>query len=618
MATENALEAPIAPEDKKKADKIRKYLMAGQNYKAGRDLYNLWAEYQRFWESDQWPQSQDEETSKFPKPVTNHFSEIIDMKVAGLTYEKPGIYFEPQKGSIKDNFDVPVVPIDPEDVEEEEELSISAAEMLAKMVEDVNEYNDIENVLEEFCRSSALLGNSILYCYWDNSIEGMGEGAYIGEIGVMEVDIADFYVGDPKEPNIQKQPYVIVTERRPRDQVIEDYEAHSDMAKFIKQEAPTSRTRIYDHEKVEQDKADYVDVVHYFEKKKVEDTAEFGDTKLKRHTLMVNYTVVCQDYVLREEEDYAPNKMYPFVNFAWMPRRKSFYGKAESTDLISNQKELNRLQGIALLGAYKTGLPNVRYKKDFVKKEDIPIGPGGNVIEDRTPVGQGWGIEYLQPPTIASYIPLLRDSLSQGMRDTSGVHEAWSGKAPSAHLNASAIMALQEAAGVRIRGIQRRFYSAVRDLGKLYLGYIMQYYTENRLYKVYAKKNIEGKAWFTIDRFKDLHFDVKVTKGSASPYAKTVIASTLESMLEQGVIDGDLYLKMLPPEVFPKVTELLELKEDRAVEQQQMMVEQQKAIVDEIVSQVVEQAREQGTEITPEALQEMKEMVKEQAEEEEV
>ncbi len=615
MAKETPLETPQAPQDKKKAERVKRYLQAGQNYKTSRNFYEEWAEYQRFWEADQWPAAKPG-TENFPRPVTNHFAEIIDMKVAGMTYERPGLYFEPKKGSLKDNFDVPVIPVDPEEVEDGEELTVSAGELLTTIAEDVADQNDIENILESFTRSSALLGNGILYCYWDNSIEGIGEGAYIGEIGIMEIDVADFYVGDPKEPDVQKQPYIIVTERRPLEQVKKDYDRYSEQAKSLRADPQSTRTRTYDHEKVEQDEADYVDLVHFWEKETVEEEVEYGDDKFTRRRLQVNYMVVCQTYVLREEKDFHPNKRYPFVNFIWMPRRKSFYGKPESVDLINNQKELNRLQGIALLGAYKTGLPNVVFKKDFVKREDIPVGPGGQVIEDRSPPGQGWGVDYLQPPTIASYIPLLRDSMSQGMKDASGVHEAWSGKAPSAHLNASAIMALQEAAGVRIRGIQRRYYAAVRDLGELFLGYIMKYYTENRLFKVYAKKNIEGKAWFELDKFQSLNFEPKVTKGSASPYAKTVIASTLERMLELGAIDAELYLQMLPPEVFPKVIELLELKEDRKDENRQVALEQQKAIVDEVVSQVVGKAQEEGVEITPEALQEMRDLISDEAEEE--
>ncbi len=600
--------APPVPESEKKfAEKIKKHLASGESYKTSQGYYEQWAEYQRFWEGDQWPAAT-EETKSYPRPVTNHFAEIIEMKVAGLTYESPEIYYEPKKGSLKNNFKIQAQPVE----QDEEPFEILPSEMLSVATEHVMDHNEFEQWLESFTRSSSLLGDGILYTYWDNDIMGSGEGGYIGEIGLMEIDIADFYVGDPTEPDLQKQPYVIITERRPRKVVQEEYRQFSKSVDYLKNEAKTDSSKIYDHEKIEQAETDYVDLIHYWERKVEEEEVDVGGEKVTRKDLMINYYVISQDFVIREEKDYYLSKRFPFVNFGWYPRRKSFYSKPEAADLINNQKELNRLQGIALLGAYKTGLPNIRYKEDFVRKEDIPVGPGGQVIKDLTPVGQGWGVDYLQPPTIAAYIPLLKDAMTQGMKDTSGVHEAWSGKAPSAHLNASAIMALQEAAGVRIRGIQRRLYSAIRDLGILWLGYMQQYYTEDRLYRVYGKNNVEGLAWFTSQQFKNMEFDVKVTMGSASPYSKTVVASTLENMLERGIIDGDLYLRMLPPEVFPRVLELLELIEDRMEEQQQMMLEQQKALTDEVVAQTIEQAKQSGVEITPEALQIMQQMIQEQ------
>lgn len=612
---DNPLEVSIHETDSKLAGKVKDRLLSAQNYKRTRGFYEDWAEYQRFWESDQWP-SASQDTQNFPRPVTNHFAEIIEMKVAGLCYEPPEMYCEPKKGYIRRTFDVNVLPVAGE--EDEPIFKLKPEELLAHMLEQVQNHNSFDVLVENFTRSSALLGNGILYTYWDNTVYCTGEGGFVGEIAAIEVDIADFFVGDPTEPEIQKQPYVIVTERRPLRQVREDYGRYSSNVTLLEGEAATRSTMTYDHEKTEQSETDYVDLVHCWERKvtKYETSLEDEDGNVvKRNKPQIDYFVVCQNYVLRKEEDFYLSKLYPFVNFPWYPRRKSFYGKAESCDLINNQKELNRLQGIALLGAYKAGLPNIVFKPGFVKREDIPVGPGGHIIQDDTPPNQGWGINYMQPPTIASYIPHLKDAMQQGMKDTSGVHEAWSGKAPSAHLNASAIMALQEAAGVRVRGIQRRMYQAILDLGKIWLGYMKQYYTEDRMYRVFGKNNVEGLAWFRTDKFKEMEFDVKVTMGSASPYSKTVVASTLENMLERGVIDGDLYKRMLPPEVFPAITKLIELSEDRMEEQRMMMLNQQLAIIDEIVAQTIEQARASGVPISPEAIQQMKAMIVETARE---
>ncbi len=609
---EGALEV-VSPEEKKLATKIHNRHLSSDTFRQSQGLYEAWKEYQKFWDADQWAEPTPENMD-YPRPVTNHTAEIIEMKVAGLTYEPPKIYFEPKKGFLKNDFKIKAEPVD-KDVEP---FNVTPVELLAAAAEDVWEQNDMDQKTEDFSRSSGLLCNGILYSYWDNSIIGYGQGRYIGEIRTVEIDISDFHVGDPTERDIQKQPYVIVTERVPLEQVKNDYRKFNKNVDHLKPSPKRSTSVVYNYETTEQTDTEYIDLIHYWEKEEVKENIDYDGVNVTRRHIAVNYYVVSDDFVLREEKDNIKSGLYPFVNFPWYPRRKSFYGKPETKDLIANQKELNNLQGIALLGAHKTGLPNIMVKSDFVKINDLAIGPGGDIIEDTSPPGSGWAADYMQPPNIASYIPLLKESMAQGMRDVSGVHEAWSGKAPSSRLNASAIMALQEAAGVRIRGIQRRLFSAIRDLGKIWLGYMKQYYTEDRVFKVYSPENKEALAWFKAEDFKKMDFEAKVAMQSASPYSKTVIASTLENMVKIGVIDAEMYLQMLPPEVFPKVLDLLELVEKRNEEQQQMALEQQKQIVAEMVNKTISEAESKGVPVDVQALEKMKSMIQKTAKKEDV
>ncbi len=612
MAKNNDITETLA-EDRAFAAKTHERLLAGQMYKEERGLIEKWAEYQRFWEGDQWPAAT-EETEHYPRPVTNHFAEILEMKTAGLVYETPEIYYE----QVLSNYHAKplmVEPLDPED----KPFEITREELLAVMIKRIGERVDLEGLLESKTRSSGLTGNGILYHYFDNSVIGGGKNAgYIGDIGSMEIDITDFYPGNPTEPSIEKQPYIIVTEQRPLEEVKEEYAQFSEYAALLKSGVQEDRKNVYDHEKITYKEGNQIQLIHYWERKYVDEERKIGEQTVNIRKQQIDYYVIAQDYVIRKEEDAYYSKRYPFSGFIWYPIRKSFYGKSESDDLINNQKELNKLQGIALLGAYKMGLANILYKEGMVDKEDLPIGPGGGFIKDKSGPGQGWSVEYLQPPNIAPQIPLLKELMTTGMKDTSGVHEAWSGKAPSAHLNASAIKFLQEAAGVRINGIRRRLLQSVRMIGEIWLGYIMQYYKEARLYKIYGKDGVVGTVWFKREDFEDMEFDAKVTLTNYSPYSKSVIASTLMDMVTNQIIDGDLYLRMLPHEIFPKVNDLLELMEDRVTEQQQMMLQQQIAVVDEVVAQTIEQARASGVQITPEALQQMQQMIQSVAHEQQI
>ena len=80
-------------------------------------------------------------------------------------------------------------------------------------------------------------------------------------------------------------------------------------------------------------------------------------------------------------------------------------------------------------------------------------------------------------------------------------------------------------------------------------------------------------------------------------------------MLERGVIDGELYLRMLPVEVFPKVKELLEMVELRQLQEQQKAIEEQLIVMDGMIQQLVTKAAEAGVPITPDTLQVFQQMM---------
>jgi hypothetical protein len=534
--------------DKALADQIIKQFRAGVSYKRSQGYYDKWAEYQRFWEADQWPQAT-EDTKTLPRPVTNHFAEIIEQKIAAITYEAPEMYFEPQEQDASQTTDD------------------EAAYLLSQVAINQAARLDFDRLLEEGVRDAALLCNGIWYFPWDNSIVGgtPGVSAYIGDIAGYVIDPADFFPGDPTNPDIQSQPWIILAERRPLNEVKEFYKEYApEIVNLLQPERQTSDTLVYDHQRVEQDETGYVDVYHRWWKEK------------KGYKKQLHYAVVCQGQLLRHEEELYKHGLYPFVAFQWYPRRKSFFGKPESADLINNQKEHNRLDGMMLLSAYNTAMPQKRIKEQFVDERDVTNDPG-TVIKDRSPVG-GWGVDYLQSPSMPAYPAQMRDSLAQGMRDVSGAHEAWIGKAPSADLNASAILALQEAAGVRIRSIQRRLYRAIREIGLLWLAYWKEFYTEARLIRIAGPNNEIGFRWFRGTDYADMQFDIKVKANSTSPYSKALYMANLDKMLQSGVITPEEYLEMLPEDVFPKAQELLarrmEARQQQMMQQQQQMIQQ--------------------------------------------
>lgn len=529
------------PEDEAKlAQRIKKLYQAGVAYKRERGFYDDWPEYERFWNADQWPEPTNE-TKTFPRPVTNIFTEIIEQKVAALTYEAPEIYFEPMEGNPEPGAEAGGV----------DESDTEAAKLLTQMAKHQSHKLEIEELLEALARDAALLGTGILMFPWDNSIVGGSRWQYVGDIAGYVIDPADFFPDDPTNYDLQDQPGIILAERRPLDEVREFYREYApEVVDALKGEKVSAESQVYDHQHIEPSETKYVDVLHRWWK----DDGEDGRR-------VVWYAVVCQGYLLRKPEMLYRHGLYPFVAFRWYPQRKSFFGKSESADIINNQKEINRLDGIMLLAAYYHGLPQKRYKEGAVDEREITALNPGQAIKDTSP-GTGWGVDYLDPPQMPAYPAQMRDRLDASTKSSAGVHESWTGKAPSSDLNASAIIALQEAAGVRIRGIQRRFFRAIRDMARLWLAHWKTFVEETRLVRIVGDDNAVGFAWFRGIDYADMEFDVLVKAGPASPYSKSLQMAQLDKMLEAQLIDGDEYLELIPADVFPQAHKVLEKRQE--------------------------------------------------------
>jgi len=631
--TEQDILASVSYEDLSTVTLIKNRYQSGVNYLRSQGFYDKWPEYDRFWNSEQWPQST-AKTKNYPRPVTNHFASIIEQKIAGITYDMPEIYYDPIETEVLG----PVRMYQQDSQGKElEPTDLDAAEALSHVAEDQWEKLEMDDLVDNACRSAAVLGPGILHFPWDNSVMGGGqESLYIGDIQGYEVDPADFFPGNPYDSGIQTQPYVLMAERVPLSTARDIYKKYApDIVGLLKAENKSSDREIYDQQHIELDQTDYVDLIHCWEKVPLEgkDPTPSEEVALRNEELeseeeesyemqqeeemlkavgvtqhRLEYTVICQNFVLRKEESLYEHGLYPFAAFQWYPKRYSFHGKPESADLINNQKEENRLAGISLVSAYQTGLPNMRYKEGFVDKTQIPQGPGGGVIPDNSPPGQ-WGIDFMNPPTPAAHIPQLRQTIVEGMKDSTGVHEAWSGKSQGSQLNASAIIALQEAAGMRIRGIQRRLRKMIREAGLIWLAHWKEFMEEDRFIRVTGESKVKGHIWFRGTAYKDVEFDVRAQSGNASPFSKSLQVAQLDKMIERQIITGEEYLECVPREIFPQAEKILRHRFEREEVARKMELEQKGALVTQMVNQFVESAKANGVEITPEALQGMLQMV---------
>lgn len=544
---------PDEPQLKDLAGEITEQWQAAVSYKRGQGYYDLWPLRDRYINGDQWPKPT-EATATMPRPMTNQYASIINMIVSAVTYETPEIYFDP--GDTDQQPKEPGQPVEPT------EQDAQAAQMLSDAAKHQSEKLELEDLIEQGCKTAANVSGTAIWCFpWDNTITGgrPGKTAFVGDIAGFEVDPINFHPGDPSNPDIQSQPWIIMDERLPLKDVQDFYRPFvGNLVDTLEPTRQTSDTTIYDQQRIEQDRTPMVDVVHRWWKERkphTDDKDEQGVTL----DVTLKYAVVCQSKIIRPEQVLYKHGFYPFVAFEWEKKRKSFWGKPLSADLLPNQRERNRLEGLTILAAQNHGAPRVMAKQGALKGSwtNNPL----KIMIDRF-VGSSWGIKYMEPPRMPDTAGMI-EMLDAGMKDTAGAQDAFSGKAPSSDLNAAAIVALQEAAGIKIRPIQRRLRKAMRDIGRLWLAHWTEFYTEARLIRITGEDGKAAFRWFRGTDYADMAFDVRVKAGTASPFSRSLYIATLDSLYEKQLIDREEYLELLPEDAFPQKDRLMSMRQQK-------------------------------------------------------
>jgi hypothetical protein len=122
--------------------------------------------------------------------------------------------------------------------------------------------------------------------------------------------------------------------------------------------------------------------------------------------------------------------------------------------------------------------------------------------------------------------------------------------------NASAIIQTREAALQPLQITQNRYYSFIEDCARIRADFWVNMYGDRSL-KVIDR---EGTRYvpFHADRYKNLVINAKVDVGASTLWSASVVISTLDALLQAGLITFQQYLERIPKGLIPDVTGLIE------------------------------------------------------------
>ena len=422
---------------------------------------------------------------------------------------------------------------------------------------------------EQALRNAYISGTGIAYTYWDSTIK---TGLYAdegkttpinGDIAFEVLDVENVCFGDPNCDDVQRQPFIIVSQRLDINEV--------------RREARRNRISAEEIENIKPDGADtYNANAGMRGEQEPEDsqrvtvlTKFYKEWDKEGDGYKVMAVKVCEKAYVRKPWDTSLT-LYPIAKMSWANRRSSIYGDSDITYQIPNQIALNRAESAAFWGLMKSGMPMTVVNGDTIT-DDITNNPGEVIKVYGTAEDVAGAIRHIQPPAFGNqYINMIND-LASNTLSYNGANDAALGDIRPD--NAAAIIQSREASLQPIQLLQNSFYNFIEDIAKIWADFWMHLYGERKL----RVENEDGTYYvpFHPERYKNLILTVKIDVGSGPIWSLPSNIAILDSLFGAQIIDKVDYLENMPEGVIPNKTKLLEKAREQVAAQEQMMAQQQ-------------------------------------------
>lgn len=405
-----------------------------------------------------------------------------------------------------------------------------------------------ETLREQALRDAYVTGTGILYTYWDNTVptgqtaDAAGRFPICGDIACEVLDVENVYFGDPSCDDVQKQPYILVAQRRRVDEIVRLMKQHHRPAADIEKvtdEADHS-TQAGDYGAVTQDGNRYALLL----------------TKLYRYCdenggSHIRAVQVCSGVTVRREWNTGL-RLYPIAKFSWERRKNCVYGESEITYLIPNQIAINRMLTASVWAVMMMGMPILTVNGDIVQ-QPVTNEPGQVVKVFGNAADVQNALHYVNPPAFA---PALDNNISSLIANTliqSGANDAALGDVRPD--NTSAILAVREAAERPLQTVQNRYYAFLEELARIWAEFWVTQYG-HRMLKI-TDANGTWYLPFEAERYRDKLIRAHVDVGAATLWSEAESVRTLDNLFDRNVIDAVQYLKRLPRGAVPDVAALI-------------------------------------------------------------
>ena len=430
-------------------------------------------------------------------------------------------------------------------------------ELLDKKAAKVWEKDQMDHKVREVSDDSCINDEGVIYVTYDETNQNP-----VNEV----LEKNNIQYGNEQSSDIQSQPYIIISQRKPVSEVQQMAKAENVDAEKIKYITGDNQSfeQAGDDSKIEKD--NMCTLV----------------TKMWKEKGHVWFSQSVQKVVIVEPTD-TELTLYPVAHFIWNEKKGNSRGEGEVRHLIPNQLELNKtFMRICLT------IKQCAYAQKVVNKEKVAnpsaINKIGGIIETTGQVDDVSKIfTYIQPASMSTDVGKLVNDIITITRELKNAGDIATGGVNPEQASGRAILAIQNASKQPMSKQATALKKFIEDLARIWLDMWTVYTTEGMKLEEIETDPVTGEEYTQLvdipaSVLENLKGTVKVDVTPVSPYDKYAQELSLENLLKGGyfnpqrVAELRVYAESLPDDATMPKQKLLDIC-DKIEEEQQKIAE---------------------------------------------
>lgn len=489
-------------------------------------LYDTVTENENFFIGKQW---EGVEANGLPTPVFNFLKRVTLFQIATIS---------------SNNLSMQATPLNSTSRYGLSQLE-QVTDVINKQFAELFERNKIVTKVREFMRNAAVDGDGATYSWFDPEMDTGQEakGGIVTEI----IENTRIIFGNPNERNVQEQPYIIIPMRK--------------QVEYVKNLAEKNGVKKDDIDSIKADSEAYDNKMDAL----TDDRVSMYIYLYRDFETGTIHSYKCTQNVELEPDKDTELRYYPITWMNWDYIQDCYHGQALISQLLPNQKFVNKAFAMAMISLMTTAYPKIVYDKTRIPKWDSRVGAAIGVNGgDMNAIAK-----IIDPAQISPQISQFIDLAVNYTQNFMGASDAALGDTRPD--NTSAIIALQRASNAPLELVKLNMYESIEDLGRIYLDMMRVYYGSRYVQVKFLSKqemnnqplgmNIQDANFntpFDFSILNEIPMSLKLDVGASSYWSEITTVQTLDNLLMQGKIELVDYLERIPEGYVSKKQELID------------------------------------------------------------